>query len=253
MQRGEFAKNFGQTLDAIDRNGLKMAPTFALIDPFGFSGLPYSLIKRLLSHQKCEVLITFMVDSMNRWLRSPDESTTAHIVETFGTPAALALAHGPNRVDTLKQLYFSQLGKLAKFVRHFEMRNHDDRVVYYLFFGSNNPVGHERMKQAIWKVDPNGEFGFSDATNPAQTVLFKNPHTEDLAEQISSKFGGQSKLPVVRIETFVNDETAYLRKHMTAALKHLEAHSRLTAEPTKSDGKKRTAGTFSNEVLVTVR
>jgi three-Cys-motif partner protein len=252
VQRGEFAKNFGQTLDAIDRNGLKMAPTFALIDPFGFSGLPYALIKRLLSHQKCEVLITFMVDSMNRWLKSPDESITAHIVETFGTPEALTLAHGPNRIDTLKQLYFAQLRKLARFVRYFEMRNHDDRVVYYLFFASNNPLGHERMKQAIWKVDPNGEFGFSDATNPAQTVLFKNPHAEDLAEQISSKFRGQSKLAVLRIETFVNDETAYLRKHMTAALKHLEAQSRLTAEPTKSDGKKRTAGTFSNEVLVNI-
>jgi three-Cys-motif partner protein len=252
VERGEFAKKFGATIDGLERNGLKIAPTFALIDPFGFSGLPYSLIKKLLSHPKCEVLITFMVDSINRWLRSPDASIASHITETFGTPDAAAVAKTPDRINALKQIYFSQLKQLARFVRYFEMRDHDNRVVYYLFFASNNPLGHQRMKEAMWKVDPNGQFGFSDSTDPAQTVLFQNPHAEDLAQQISSKFRGIRKLAVSSIETFVNDETAYLRKHMTKALKHLEANSLLTAEPHKSDGKKRLAGTFSNEVLVTI-
>jgi three-Cys-motif partner protein len=253
VERGEFAKKFGETLDAIEQNGLKIAPTFALIDPFGFSGLPYVLIKRLLSHPKCEALITFMVDSINRWLTHEDDVITSHISETFGTQDAIAIAKRPDRTDSLKQLYFSQLRKLAKFVRYFEMRDHDNRVVYYLFFASNNALGHLRMKEAMWKVDPEGEFAFSDSTDPSQTVLFQNPHAEDLAAQISSTFRGGSKREVSHIETFVNNDTAYLRKHMTKALKHLEANSLLTAEPVKSDGKKRLAGTFSNEVLVTIK
>jgi three-Cys-motif partner protein len=253
VERGEFAKKFGETLDALQQNDLTMAPTFALIDPFGFSGLPYILIKRLLSHPKCEVLITFMVDSINRWLTLSSEVITSYIAETFGSEDAVTIAGRPDRINSLKQLYFQQLRKLARFVRYFEMRDKDNRVVYYLFFASKNPLGHLRMKQAMWRADPQGEFAFSDSTDPNQPVLFENPHAEDLAAQIASKFRGVGKLAVSRIETFVNDETAYLRKHMTQALKHLESNSALKAEPFKSDGKKRLSGTFSNEVLVTIK
>jgi three-Cys-motif partner protein len=253
VERGQFAEKFGETLDALEQNGLTMAPTFALIDPFGFSGLPYILIKRLLSHPKCEVLITFMVDSINRWLTHSNEVITYHIAETFGTEDAIATAQRSDRIDSLKQLYFQQLKKLATFVRYFEMRDKDNRVVYYLFFASKSSLGHLRLKEAMWRVDPQGEFAFSDATDPTQTVLFENPHAEDLAGQIASRFRGVGKVVVSRIERFVNDETAYLRKHMTKALKHLEGNSILRAEPLKSDGKKRLTGTFSNEVVVTIK
>lgn len=40
-------------MDAAPEN---VPPTFVLIDPFGFSGIPYELIKRLLGKNKCEVL-----------------------------------------------------------------------------------------------------------------------------------------------------------------------------------------------------
>ncbi len=253
VERGEFAKNFGETLEALERGGLKLAPTFALIDPFGFSGLPYALIKKLLSHARCEVLITFMVDSINRWLTHFNETITSHIVETFGTDEAITIAQGPNRINALKDIYFRQLKKIAKFVRYFEMCDRDDRVVYYLFFASNNPLGHIRMKEAMWRVDPFGDFTFSDSTDPHQHILFAKPPAEDLAERIVAKFRGVGKLPILRIETFINDETAYLRKHMGEALKQLEASSALVVEPLKTDGKKRRAGTFPNQVIVSIK
>ena len=133
----------------------QIAPTFALIDPFGFSGIPYALIQRLLSKNKCEVLVTVMVDSINRWLEHPDENITAHIVETFGTDEAIRIAERKaDRVTELKNLYHRQLNKAAKFVRYFEMHDRDGRLVYYLFFASNNSLGHLKMKEAMWKVDP---------------------------------------------------------------------------------------------------
>jgi three-Cys-motif partner protein len=252
VERGEFANSFGETLDAIEKGGLRLAPTFALIDPFGFSGLPYALIKRLLSRQKCEVLITFMVDSINRWLTHPDEEITAHIVETFGTEEAVAVAQGENRIVALKDLYFRQLKKIARFVRYFEMSDKDQRVVYYLFFASNNALGHLRMKEAMWKVDPMGEFTFSDSTDPYQHVLFAQPHFEQLANQIVTAFKGAGRIPVSRIETFVNDQTAFLRKHMGEALKYLEGTFAIIVDPIKMGGSKRRAGSFPNDVLVTI-
>jgi hypothetical protein len=60
----------------------------------------------------------------------------------------------------------------------FDRSNSVDRqnkVLYYLFFASDNAVGHLKMKEAMWTVDPLGEFGFSDATNPNQDFSTRDP------------------------------------------------------------------------------
>ena len=254
IERGTFADKLGKMLDDLDSTSSQIAPTFALIDPFGFSGIPYTLIQRLLSKNKCEVLVTVMVDSINRWLEHPVETIKANIVETFGTDEAIKIAEGTgDRVTELKNLYHRQLNKAAKFVRYFEMRDYDGRLVYYLFFASNNPLGHLKMKEAMWKVDPLGEFSFSDSTDPNQTLLFKlDPSMAPLAADISAKFRGAGQIPVKKVEAYVQDHTAYLRKHMGEALKQLESESgKLKVSEMKTDGKKRHGRTFPNEVFVT--
>jgi three-Cys-motif partner protein len=249
---GTFAQKLGELLDKLDASSNRIAPTFALIDPFGFSGIPYALIKRLLSKGKCEVLITFMVDAINRWLTHPAESIREHIAETFGTEEAIQIAEGGgDRATTLKDLYHQQLNRVAKFVRYFEMRDHDNRLVYYLFFASNNALGHLKMKEAMWKVDPQGDFTFSDSTDPNQQLMFAHPSTAPLAEDLASKFRGKAKTPAKHLETYVLDHTAYLRKHMGNALGQLESQGRLKVADTKSDGKKRRARTYPNDALVT--
>jgi len=35
-----------------------LAPTFAFIDPFGFSGIPFTLIERLLKCKRSEAFVT---------------------------------------------------------------------------------------------------------------------------------------------------------------------------------------------------
>ncbi len=252
VEHGTFAAHLTGLLDTLDKERGQIAPTFALIDPFGFAGVPYALIKRLLAKDKCEVLITFMVDSINRWLTHPDENIRAHITETFGTEDAVKVAFGPgDRAEGLKNLYQRQLRRAAKFVRYFEMRDRDNRVVYYLFFATNNPVGHLKMKEAMWKVDPMGDFSFSDATDPSQALLFNAPSSVPLAGALAAKFKGTRQIPVQRVETYVIDDTAYLRKHMGEALLQLETEGKLKVADSKTDGKKRRARTFPNEALIT--
>lgn len=251
VERGTFADKLGKKLDELEADRNQVAPTFALIDPFGFSGIPYALVKRLLTKDKCEVLITFMVDSINRWLTHPDDSIRAHIVETFGTDEAIKIAEGTgDRATALKNLYHRQLNKVAKFVRYFEMRDRDARVVYYLFFASNNPLGHLKMKEAMWKVDPFGDFTFSDSTDPNQQLLFNDPSTGPLTGNLAAKFRPAGQIAVKRVETYVQDDTAYLRKHMGEALGQLESQGKLKVAENKMDGKKRRAKTFPNEALI---
>lgn len=248
---GTFAEKFKTALDTSDRDGTRFAPTFALIDPFGFSGIPYDLIKRVLQRDKCEVLITFMVESINRWLTHPEVGVRAHITETFGTNEAIDVAFGTgDRATALKNLYQRQLKKVARFVRYFEMRDKDNRVVYYLFFATNNALGYVKMKESMWKVDPFGEFSFSDATNPDQQVLFTTAPTDGLADDLGSHFTGRAQMNVAAVEQCVNDDTAYLRKHMVDALKILEDRGTVAVSALKTDGKKRVGHTFPNKALI---
>ena len=252
VERGTFADRLTKTLDKLDAAESQAPPTFALVDPFGFSGIPYALIQRLLSNSKCEVLITVMVDAINRWLAHPDENIRAHIAETFGTDEAIKIAEGTgDRATELKILYHHQLNSAAKFVRYFEMCDRDHRVVYYLFFASNNPLGHLKMKEAMWKVDPLGDFTFSDSTNPDQALLFTAPSTAPLAADLVAKFRDTGKILVKLAEEYVQDHTAYLRKHMREALGQLETNGRLKVGEIKADGKKRRANTYPNDALLT--
>jgi three-Cys-motif partner protein len=252
VKRGSFADKTGAILDKLDRAGTQLDPTFALIDPFGFSGIPYTLMTRLLSKDKCEVFITFMVSWINRFLEHPNEDIKAHIIETFGTEEAIRVAAGPgDRVTALKTLYQKQLNKAARFVRYFELRNRNDRVVYYLFFATNNPVGHRKMKEAMWRVDPLGEFVFSDSTDPNQKILFPDAPMMPLAKQLSSKFISYGQIPVKLVEDYVQDDTGFLRSHMGEALSQLESDGKLKVAELKRDGKRRRAHSYPNEALVT--
>ncbi len=253
-EQGTFAENLTTHLNELDAGKGPIAPTFAFIDPFGFAGIPYALVKRLLQRDKCEVLITFMVDSINRWLEHPDAKIRAHIIETFGTEEAATIAFGTGeRAEALRGLYHRQLQAAAKFVRYFEMRDRENRVVYYLFFASNNEIGHLKMKEAMWKVDPMGDFKFSDATDPNQALLFSEPSTAPLAAALAATFTGTGQIPVQRVEAYVNNSTAYLRKHMREALLQLEEEGKLSVAGKKKDGKKRRANTFPNDAMVSFR
>ena len=82
---GTFHGELSKALDSVAELGSQLAPAFAFIDPFGFSGIPFALIERLLKQQRTEAFITFMVDSINRFLEHPRNSIVQHIAEAFGT------------------------------------------------------------------------------------------------------------------------------------------------------------------------
>lgn len=247
-ESGRFQDKFGAVLNSTETGNDTFAPIFAFIDPFGFSGIPFSLIQRLLIRRGCEVFITFMVDAINRFLEHPEDKIVQHIVEAFGTKEAVQIAKGPeDRVVRLRALYQSQLQKVAKYVRYFEMRDAQNRSQYFLFFATNNERGHLKMKEAMWKVDPEGEFTFSDATNPNQLVLFEPNVTPTLVEQLRNEFSAKGLVTGLNVRTFVENRTAYLKKHMTGALQQEEGAGKLRVEPVKIDGSKRRPNTYPDE------
>ena len=248
---GCFDEKFMPALSQLKAERKHLAPTFAFIDPFGFSGIPFGLISQLLKQPSCEAFITFMVDAINRWLEHPNPEIGHDIVDVFGTQEALAIANGTgNRVTNLRLLYQRQLQKIAKFVRYFEMRDINDRIQYYLFFASNNRLGHFKMKEAMWKVSPEGEFRFSDKTDPNQLVLLENDPTPILGSILIQRFQGQ-RTTGADITRFVEDQTAFIGKHKTAALRQHETNKQIQVELIKTDGTKRKDKTYPDDSIIT--
>lgn len=245
----EFEKTVSQILSDLKSKNLNIAPTFAFIDPFGFKGIPFSVVKELLSNSKTEVFINIMAEFINRFVEHPDAATRQHIIDLFGTAQSLqVIANGGNRLENLRQLYQTQLQTCAKYIRYFEMQDEHGRVIYYLFFASNHPLGFVRMKEAFWRVDPESGFHFSDKTNPAQLILLTIDPSKSLEKIIGQQFSGK-QVTVAEIQKYVEEETAYITKQMRQALNSMESDGTINVVSIKLDGSKRTRG-FPEGVIV---
>lgn len=249
VRPGASEQEIRNLLDELDGSAVQ-TPVFAFLDPFGFKGLPFHLVRRLLARDRSEVLVNIMADSVNRFLEHPKDRIRQHIVELFGTEDVLRIAdNSRNRIAELRHLYQKQLSTSARFVRHFEMKDDKGRVIYYLFFASNHRLGHVRMKEAFWKVDPASGFSFSDATNPRQLVLFAIDQAPSLAEHLAAAYAKQS-VSVESVMTFVEDTTAYVDTHVRGALRLLEDQGRLVLDRHKLDGTPRRQHSYPGNAVV---
>jgi three-Cys-motif partner protein len=247
----EFDSSLTQILDNLQVKGHQLAPTFAFVDPFGFMGAPFSLVKRLLENPRTEVFINIMIEFVNRFAEHPTFAVQQHIKALLGASdiEINAVVNSQDRKLAFRQLYQEKLQKHAKFVRFFEMYDDGNNLIYYLFFASNHPLGHKKMKEAFWKVDSQGGFKFSDRTDPNQPVLFELDPSVDLAKELKKHFSGtiQSSENVI---TFVENKTAYTESQAKKALVQLENSNEILVEQTKTDGKRRIKYKFPDGVII---
>lgn len=225
----EFAAGLNETLNEIESGGGNLAPTLAFIDPFGFSGIPMDLIKRMLRYDKCEVLITFMSSPI---LRFHDERRERALDELYGTPDWRKVRDINDRGERVKfvvDLYVRQLEQAGtKFHRTFEMIGENNQLLYHLVFATTHIAGLEAMKKAMVKVDQRGTFKISDRTNPQQTFLLDystDAWIPAAAKAVHGEFTGQQKL-ITAVKKFVLKETPFLFKK--EILKHMEKEGMIT-------------------------
>lgn len=220
----EFAPTLESALDDLEKQGSKLAPTFAFLDPFGFSGLPMKLISRMLSYKTCEVLVTFMSGFVRRFT---DEMRAETLNELYGTTEwtdanQLSAAQKQNFLIDLYVRQLKQIGG-ATYVRTFEMIGENNQTVYHLVYGTKHPKGMEVMKKAMQKADRRGTYRFSDRTDNNQTFLtdlFDNEEWVKLAAtNVYERFKGQT-VQGESVKIYVITETPFLYK--SAILSTLE-------------------------------
>lgn len=249
VYEGTFDETMTDLLNELEQQSLRLAPTFAFIDPFGYSGTPMRTVSRLMHHEKCEVLINFAYENINRFLTAENPANQAHYDELFGTDAwrSLDVRSLPpdDRARRIHDLYQAQLSTMggAAFVRSFSMRDIGNKTEYYLFFGTNSLTGLDKMKRAMWDADPFGSYQFSDYTNTDAPMLFQpQPQYGILRRMLEEHFRGHT--PTVRqIEEYVVAQTPFHSgQFKTAVLKPLEAEGRIQPVPRQSRRRKFTFG-----------
>lgn len=219
--------SFEETAEEIARRlaeqKARLAPTFAFVDPFGFKGMKMDTVARLLDHPACEVFVNFMVMYVNRFLEH--EYMGSNMNELFGldVPSILAGHSGGKRVQYLHDVYAQQLREVGGFtyVQSFAMKNEYGNIEYYLFHGTRHEEGVGLMKDAMWKIDPDGNFTFDDRA--VDGALFEiGPSIGQLKADMLEHFRTRKGVSTAEIYRWGLLETLFRRAHVTTALRQLD-------------------------------
>lgn len=196
LEHGEFEDTFGEIVDDVHgEDGVTLVPTFAFIDPFGYSFTPMSLAGKFLDFERCEALFFLpMVDIVRFVGREGQENAMNSLFGTERWQEAIAL-EGDERRDFLLSLFEDQLrdGGRVQYVRSFEIRTDRGRE-YRLIFASDHEKGLALMKRAMWSVDPVEGIRYVAARKDnGQEVLFTSDKaavdTTPLLSHLREKFG----------------------------------------------------------------
>ena len=161
-------------IDEHEKQKRKLGPAFFFLDQFGYSSFSMDLVRRILGHAVCEVFSYLNWNLLHPFMT--DQTKWAGITKAFGGDewkSVLGLS-GQVKEERFKDVYMTALRERggAKYTFPFAMRDQHDRVIYWLFFCTNNIRGLEEMKRAMWTVDRSGGFEFSDKHSAQMGPLF---------------------------------------------------------------------------------
>jgi three-Cys-motif partner protein len=190
---GEFEQTFGALLDDATGSGRRPVPTFAFIDPFGYSSASMSLAGRLLDFPRCEVLFFLPLSFVHRFVGRDGQENALNSLFGCGDWRGAIPLQGTERSAYLLRLFESKLAQNAgvAHVRSFQLRTQDGED-YRLVFGLGHRKGLELAKDAMWKVDPVSGTSYKGTTESGQEVLFSAGdlvNTAPLLAELRSKFG----------------------------------------------------------------
>lgn len=227
-------------------------PLFVFIDPFGATGAPLSVIADILGSPRSEVLINFDADGIARILLAAEGAKSDVLLnDIFGSDewknAITDVRDFSARCRHLLQIYKQTLKRLPK-IRYafaFEMRSKTGSLNYFLVFASQHPLGLEKMKEAMKKVDQTGDYHFSDA-DVDQQPLFRFDKPANYSPLMSSRFKGKT-ITYDELRDYALNETPFINPK--GMLKDLEGKDLIHVN---SRVEKRRKGTFNKEKIINI-
>jgi spore photoproduct lyase len=229
---GEFAVVVEEILEKV---GAKIAPSFFFIDPFGFTGVPFKIIKDILSFKQTEIFFTFMTRDINRFLAVPHvEKILDGLYPTSEWRKIYKLQDSQERGQALRDLYIKCLHEIAGVKYAWTFRVSMDvkyQTLYYLIHATNHFMGLKIMKDIMRKQGESKEFawlGPKESLYKNQLKLFEEDISA-LKVYLLEQFKGSTKTFKEVLEiTYMH--TRFIESEYRKALKELENEGKIKIE-----------------------
>jgi three-Cys-motif partner protein len=231
LSQGRFDETLGDLLRTVAEQQKQLVPTFVMIDPFGVSGTPMSIIQMILSNPKSEVYISFMSEWINRFNEEP--GFEQHLDALFGRPDWRGVSNlqlPKERKNFLFSLYDRCLRDAgALYVLRFELHRGNE-LVYAIFFATNSAKGCEKMKEAIWKVDPLSGTAFIPGNEAVLDFFTNDPSRFQL--EIEAFMENRDWVTIDSVQQWARtDATPYPCSRLKRVLKEMEASGKIEVDP----------------------
>jgi hypothetical protein len=202
-----------------------------------------AVLSDMMKLHKPELLVHWSWDTITRRSLNPQTKYRDQFTRFFGTAEweqAVGEPDSASRKEYLQGLYDDQLHRAgAKFTKWFTMRDRNNRHIYSLVFATTGLEGLEVMKAAMYRVDPSGNFTFSDRMAARQQPMlpgvepdWSDYHARSLSHLLVARLR-ESAQTIDEIENWVIANTDYCRPHVRSALWMLKdaLGERLTMTP----------------------
>jgi three-Cys-motif partner protein len=215
LTNATFIEFTNEMLDDLDKRNARLAPTFAFVDPEGIKATPMSVLRRLTDYPKGELLVYLAHEAVFRFCGAGniDEALT----DLFGTDEYryASFLSGIQRSQYIHDLYKRQLHEVCGFpyIQSFKMYDDRGKRLYDLFYCTREPIGLDRMKQAMWKMAPTGDFSFQDRFAGMDIIFGDVVNTSPLRSDLRAHFAGQA-VTIEAIVDYVIVATPYASNHV---------------------------------------
>jgi three-Cys-motif partner protein len=253
--RDEFTQGLEKVKQDVPQPFMAQHPLFVFIDPFGATGVPFTTVKRLLASPCSEVLINLDADGIGRIFHAGERAAyhqNLNAIFDGDEWMSLLATEDPSPVLHRKvlQLYKTKLLSIpkVKYVFAFEMRTSAHALNYYLVFASQHPLGLEKMKEAMGRIDQSGGYCFSDAS-VVQNSLFRFDEPQQHSLALHRQFQGKG-VTYDELRDYALNESPFANPK--SMLRDLEVGRNLITEVKSTDPKRR-KGTFNEDKLVYIK
>ena len=215
----DFESKLNRIFDELDKEKMTLAPSFAFIDPYGFT-LSMQLMNRILSYPKSELLINFMFRYVDMAIHN--EPQKENLNKLFGTnewEEFREIKDKEKREKSIINLFANQLK--ATYVKYFRMFGSNNALKYVLIHATNHCKGCELMINSMWAISPDGSLAASERDNPDQlTFLNYEPNLTSLRESVYEEFKGK-EMPIKEIYDWLFRTQIYKKAHLHQVLREL--------------------------------
>lgn len=225
-----FAEALPQIAKSIPAAFEANAPVLLFADPFGATGMPFDILKDAVRGSSSELLINLDADGVRRIYQASNNRREEQLCELFGCDHWQGFEACGNDHQKLHReilaLYKHQIRTIPgmKYVWQFGMRGKHNMLSYYLVFATKNPLGMEKMKEAMKSISQDGSYSFSDASVDQEHMMFDKDDDAVFAEGLWKTFYGRTVTYSETVDYALN-ETPFTNPK--AMLSELERQRRL--------------------------